>query len=214
MQFTMNAARPALVPATRRPTLDELYAHPQVSEAVLILRAKDEVTAAHCKRTMAYAWRYAEKHDLNGRETWELCLSALFHDWGKLEIETHILRKPQALDTDERRRMRDHPELRVESLCASMSAQTHIRTEKILDSMRYHHERFDGKGYPLRLSGESIPWMARVVAVLDAFDAMRFKRPYKPAYTLEKAISELQNGAGTQFCPRAVKLFLQALDVA
>ena len=133
-----------------------------------------------------------------------LRMGAALHDIGKLAVPEQILSKPGPLDDDELAEMRRHPEegarmvARVKALRLAVPA------------VLYHHERWDGCGYPVGVEGDAIPWEARVLAVVDAFDAMTTDRSYRRAIAEELAVLELERCSGTQFDPEVVYVFAAA----
>ena len=133
-----------------------------------------------------------------------LRLGAALHDVGKLVVPERILRKQGPLDADELAELRRHPEEG-----ARMVAR-HPALHLVVPVVLYHHERWDGTGYPVGLEGEAIPAEARVLAVVDAFDAMTTDRSYRRATTEEVAVTELERCAGTQFDPEIVRVFTEA----
>jgi diguanylate cyclase len=131
-----------------------------------------------------------------------LALAGVLHDVGKIHLDPGILGKPGPLDEEERELMRRHPELGF--------AMTRNRMDpKVAEAILYHHERFDGGGYPFGLAGDAIPVLSRIVLVADAFDAMTSVRAYQPALPVEYAINEIHAHAGTQFDPVVVDVFLE-----
>jgi HD-GYP domain-containing protein (c-di-GMP phosphodiesterase class II) len=131
-----------------------------------------------------------------------LALAGLLHDVGKIHLDPGILAKPGPLDDSERELMNRHPELGF--------AMTRNRLDpKVAEAILYHHERFDGKGYPFGLTGEEIPILSRIILVADAFDAMTSIRSYQPALPVEFAVSEIRKHSGTQFDPQVVGMFLE-----
>ena len=128
-------------------------------------------------------------------------LGGLLHDIGKIGIIEALLEKPTRLSEDEFPPMRLHPEKGV----AILAPIDQLRT--VLPGILYHHERYDGMGYPKGLKGEVIPLEARIIAVADAYDAMVSDRPYKKGYTHDQALSELRKKAGSQFDPVIVEHF-------
>lgn len=130
---------------------------------------------------------------------------ALLHDIGKLAIPDSILLKPGKLTEEEWAIMRKHPEYAYQMLYPI----AYLRPA--LDIPYWHHERWDGKGYPRGLKGEEIPLSARIFAVVDAWDAMRSDRPYRKALSVEEALAEIEKGAGTQFDPKVVAAFLSLI---
>ena len=133
-----------------------------------------------------------------------LRMGAALHDIGKLAVSERILRKPGPLDQDEIAEMRRHPEEG-----ARMVALVKALTPAVAGVL-YHHERWDGQGYPIGVEGEAIPPEARVLAVVDAFDAMITDRSYRRAVTPELALAELERCAGSQFDPEIVRVFAEA----
>ncbi len=131
-----------------------------------------------------------------------LALAGVLHDVGKIHLDPGILGKPGPLDPNERELMNRHPELGF--------AMTRNRLDpKVAEAILYHHERFDGTGYPFGLAGEEIPILSRIILVADAFDAMTSIRAYQPALPVEFAINEIRNHAGAQFDPQVVGMFLE-----
>ncbi len=136
-----------------------------------------------------------------------LALAGVLHDVGKIHLDPGILAKPGPLDESERELMQRHPELGF--------AMTRNRMDpKVAEAILYHHERFDGRGYPFGLAGERIPVLSRIVLVADAFDAMTSTRAYQPALPVDYAVAEIQANSGTQFDPAVVEIFtdLAAVD--
>ena len=135
-----------------------------------------------------------------------LALVGVLHDVGKVHIDPAILAKPGPLDELERDHMRRHPELGY--------AMINERFERrVSEAILYHHERYDGGGYPFGLAGLEIPLLSRVVLVADAFDAITNHRSYQPALSVEFAIQEISSNAGTQFDPSVVEAFLNVSEL-
>jgi HD-GYP domain-containing protein (c-di-GMP phosphodiesterase class II) len=135
-----------------------------------------------------------------------LALAGVLHDVGKIHMDPGILGKPGPLDQSERELMERHPELGF--------AMTRNRLDpKIAEAILYHHERFDGTGYPFGLTADAIPILSRIVLVADAFDAMTSKRAYQPALPVDFAVHEIRQNAGTQFDPSVVTIFLELAEV-
>jgi HD-GYP domain-containing protein (c-di-GMP phosphodiesterase class II) len=146
---------------------------------------KDPYTRGHSERVNGYAVLLAKQIGLGKKEMREVHISSLFHDIGKIGIEDKILRKPAMLTDQEYAVMKQHPEKGAQML-------SKIKAMKdIIPGIRFHHERWDGSGYPLGMKGEQIPIAARIVAVADAFDAMTTNRPYQKAMPFDKAIGRL-----------------------
>ncbi|HZM70276.1 MAG TPA: HD domain-containing phosphohydrolase [Candidatus Cryosericum sp.] len=146
---------------------------------------KDPYTRGHSERVNGYAVLLGKQIGLGRKEMREVHISSLFHDIGKIGIEDKILRKPAMLTDQEYAVMKQHPEKGAQML-------SKIKAMKdIIPGIRFHHERWDGSGYPLGMKGEQIPIAARIVAVADAFDAMTTNRPYQKAMPFDKAIGRL-----------------------
>lgn len=135
-----------------------------------------------------------------------LALAGVLHDVGKIHLDPSILGKPGPLNDSEFELMRRHPELGF--------AMTRNRLDsKVAEAILYHHERWDGRGYPFGLTAEEIPILSRVVLVSDAFDAMTSVRAYQPALPVEYAVNEIRTNAGTQFDPQVVEVFLELANM-
>jgi HD-GYP domain-containing protein (c-di-GMP phosphodiesterase class II) len=135
-----------------------------------------------------------------------LALAGILHDVGKIHLDPGILGKPGPLDENERELMQRHPELGF--------AMTRNRLDaKVAEAILYHHERFDGHGYPFGLVGMEIPILSRIVLVSDAFDAMTSARAYQPALPISFAVNEIRKHTGTQFDPAVVEIFLELAAV-
>jgi len=135
-----------------------------------------------------------------------LALAGVLHDVGKIHLDPMILGKPGPLDPSEKDLMQRHPELGF--------AMTRNRLDaRVSEAILYHHERFDGAGYPFGLAGSAIPILSRIVLVADAFDAMTSARAYQPALPVDFAVSEITKNAGSQFDPAVVDIFLELANV-
>jgi diguanylate cyclase (GGDEF)-like protein/putative nucleotidyltransferase with HDIG domain len=167
--------------------------------------AKDQTTHCHVRRVQLYTTRMGELLGLSSGEIQALKAGALLHDVGKLAVPDHILNKPGKLTPAEFEKMKIH---------TSVGAQMLERVGfpyPVVPIVLYHHERWDGGGYPEGLKGEEIPATARVLAVVDCFDSLREDRPYRRGMTREEASAILLRGAGTHFDPRIVETFLKHL---
>lgn len=172
------------------------------------MEARDFNTENHCDRLRELAASIALSLRLSQDLVNDLYLLARFHDLGKVGIPDHILYKPGALTEVEWRQMRQHCEIghRIASSVPDLKT--------IADYILKHHERWDGRGYPLGLSGEDIPLPCRILAIADAYDAMTSDRPYRKAMTREEAMAELRRCAGTQFDPELVEKFIEIMSAA
>lgn len=160
--------------------------------------AKDEYTAGHSRRVAEYSRKIGMRLGLEKEQIENLYYIALLHDIGKIGIPDHILNKKGKLDDDEYTEIKRH----VDIGGTILSNMTVI--EDIVVGARYHHERYDGTGYPDRLSGENIPLTARIICVADSFDAMYSTRSYRKALDLDYIVRELEQCAGTQFDKKVV----------
>ncbi|OPY57799.1 MAG: Cyclic di-GMP phosphodiesterase response regulator RpfG [Pelotomaculum sp. PtaU1.Bin035] len=165
--------------------------------------AKDTYTRNHSRNVARYAVSLGEGLGLSSEELMNIHYGAILHDIGKIGVPETILNKPGRLAPDEFQTIKTHP-----TIGANILAPIDFLGEA-LDIVRYHHERYDGDGYPSGLKGESIPYAARVVGIADAWDAMTSHRSYRRALSLETAIRELQEGAGGQFDPIMINVFIK-----
>ena len=166
---------------------------------------KDQTTEGHCTRIERLAVLTGERLGLPGAHLIDVSFGAYLHDIGKVRVPDEILNKAATLTDEEWDEMRRHTDYGAEML----------REKEFLhgaaEIVRSHHERYDGGGYPRGLKGEEIPIGARVVAVVDTFDAITSARPYQKAQAKRKAIEELKRHSGTQFDPRVVRAFLEVI---
>ncbi len=171
-----------------------------------LLDHKDLNTAVHSTRLAGWGVRMAEKLGLDEDYQRDVEVGALLHDIGKIGIPDAVLRKPDRLTLTERELMNKHPEYGWSVL------QLFPGFERVSLFALHHHERFDGQGYPEGLMGRQIPLGARIVSVLDAFDAMVSDRCYRPRLSCEEAIKRTVAGSGSQFDPGIVSPFLPPLQ--
>ncbi len=171
------------------------------------LESRDLTTEGHSERVTEYSLLVARRLGIEREQELNMVMwGALLHDIGKIGIPDAILLKPSQLTYQEWQQMRKHPEIGYRII----SGIDFLRDA--LPVILYHHERWDGKGYPSGLRGEEIPLNARIFAVVDAFDAMTTDRPYRRAMSYQEAREEIAEGGGTQFCPRCVDAFLEIPD--
>jgi two-component system cell cycle response regulator len=166
----------------------------------------DPALGEHAARVAANAEAVATRLGWDPERLEALRLGAALHDVGKVSVRPEVLAKPGRLDEDELAEIRAHP---VEGMWL-LAGVPSLRAA--LPYVLFHHERWDGLGYPTRRAGASIPLEARVLAVADAFDAMTSGRPYRHSLTAEAAADEIRSCAGTQFDPDVASAFLSALD--
>jgi putative two-component system response regulator len=181
-------------------------AHGVVAALANAVEAKDVTTENHCQRLAGLAYQVATAVGVEGLDLKGVVFGALLHDVGKIGVSEAILTKPGPLTDAEWVEMRRHPEI-GEQICRPL-----VSSRLFAPIVRHHHERWDGTGYPDRLRREAIPLGARIVGLVDAFDAMVHDRPYRAAMAMEKAIAELRSNAGRQFDPDLVGPFLAGLE--
>lgn len=179
----------------------------RVRELVGMIERKDLSTAAHTWRVVLYARALMESFGLDRSLIAVGTQGAALHDVGKLDIPDRILQKPGRLTDEEFEIIKLH----TVSGYARLITED-VTDEPILNLVRYHHERWDGQGYPFQIRGEEIPVGARMFAVIDSFDAMTSVRPYRPSvgeHAAESALEELASGSGTRYWPDAVAAFTE-----
>jgi HD-GYP domain-containing protein (c-di-GMP phosphodiesterase class II) len=185
--------------------LNHGYERP-IADLVDAIEWKDVYTLGHVRRVATYAVMIGRELGMSTHEMRSLALGAQMHDVGKIGVPDRILTKPTKLTDDEFEVIKQHVGRGYE---IAMSVRA---LHDAVDAIRYHHERWDGTGYPTGLAGEDIPLNARIVAVADAFDAMTSGRVYQPAVTKEDAFAELRRCAGSHFDPRVVSAFGIAIN--
>ncbi|MGQ9629889.1 MAG: GAF domain-containing protein [bacterium] len=178
-----------------------------VSSAQALAQAielRDAYTGGHIKRVLHLSLSIARRLGLPPEEIENIRLGAILHDIGKIGIDDSILHKPHHLTSEEEEQMRMHPQFGAEIM-------RHIKFfEGAVPIMRYHHERYDGSGYPDGIAGEDIPLGARIVAVADAYDSIITDRPYHRGLSHDEAVGEIVRCSGTQFDPKVVEAFVSA----
>lgn len=170
------------------------------------LSEKSQETSRHSNRMAALARKLAVKIELNQNEINKLTLIAKLHDIGKTVIPEKILNKKEKLTAAEWKEIKTHPAVGHRILNATEEF-SHI-SEEVLS----HHERWDGSGYPRGLKAEKIPLLARIIAIVDAYDVMTSKQVYKAAVSKAEALREIKENAGTQFDPELSKLFIDLIS--
>jgi len=190
---------------SRREELERAY-RATLTALSRALDLRDTETEEHSERVGRYAMAIARALRLDGQSLDALQWGAILHDVGKIGIPDSVLRKPGPLDDHEWAIMRRHPRMGYELLQAVDFLQPSLPV------VLHHHEKWDGSGYPDHLSGESIPLLARVFAVADAFDAMTSWRPYKAALPPETALARIRTDSGTHFDPGIVASFCGVFD--
>lgn len=168
----------------------------------------DPALGEHAARVGAHAEMIARRLGWDDERIDDLRLGAALHDVGKVSVRPEVLQKPGALDDDELAQIRAHP---VEGAWLISGVRS---LGVALPYVLFHHERWDGAGYPTRRAGAEIPLEGRILAVADAFDAMTSSRPYRSALTVDEALEEVSRCAGTQFDPEIARTFLEAWSEA
>jgi putative two-component system response regulator len=172
------------------------------------IEARDPYLRGHSARVTAYAEALARRLGWAGQKLEDLRLGGSLHDVGKMSVPEHVLRKPGPLADSEAAALRRHPAEGVRLIVRI------ARFRPALPYVLFHHERWDGAGYPTGRAGREIPVEARILALADAFDAMISTRPYRPALPLDYALGEVERGAGTQFDPDLAGVFLETWSAA
>jgi diguanylate cyclase (GGDEF)-like protein/putative nucleotidyltransferase with HDIG domain len=177
-----------------------------IESLAIAIDAKDQTTHGHVRRTQIYAAEMGKLFSVTDSEVQALFAGALLHDIGKLAVPEYILNKPGKLTEAEFAKMKIHPTVGGDILRRVNFPYP------VEDIVRYHHEKWDGTGYPKGLKGEKIPLVARIISVVDFYDATRCDRPYRKGMTREESLSLLRSMAGSAFDPRVVEKFIQHVE--
>lgn len=212
--YTLNFLSEAADKAKRHEI--EFYRQAQLKEAAMFrettealakaIDTKDKYTRGHSTRVAVYSRMIAEKAGLSDEECSRVYVAALLHDIGKIGISNDIINKPSSLTEEEFALIKTHSEMGYQILSSIKHAPF------LSEGAHYHHERYDGKGYPAGLSGTDIPETARIIAVADAYDAMTSYRSYRDPLDKEKVRDEIIKGTGTQFDPEYAKIMVALID--
>ncbi len=172
----------------------------------LAIEAKDPYTEGHCQRLAVYASRLGQALGAGTERLHKLRMAGLLHDVGKIAIPEAILSKPGPLTAEEFDVLKQHP-VSGERICQPLRS-----ARALLPAIRHHHERWDGQGYPDGLAGAAIPADARIIAIVDAFDAMTSDRPYRLGLPVKRALDILRTNAGPQWDPELVTVFIALIE--
>ncbi len=185
--------------------LEKHYFELTIKSLLRALQCKDDYTYGHSLRVAFFCVAAGKEMGLSADELYELEVSALFHDLGKIGVPDSVLLKPSRLTEKEFQEMKLHPTKTAQML------EDFPMFESVAKNAKYHHERFDGRGYPDSLKGEDIPLFSRIILIADTFDAMTSTRPYRKGLSYDVAFQELIEFSGTQFDPKLVEFFISAL---
>ena len=177
-----------------------------IKTLISVINAKDKYTYGHIERVVMYSRMMADKLNLNENERNILIYGAYMHDIGKINISKDILVKKMKLTDEEWEILKQHSADGVEIIESVESLKM------IKPLILYHHERYDGRGYPHQLKGEEIPYLARILTVVDSFDAMTSSRPYNNKMTYEEGLIEVKRCSGTQFDPEIAEKFIEVIS--
>lgn len=203
----LQAVEEAQLDLSIKKMLNEESARSQsLTSLVRALEEVDQDTQEHVERTRNMGRALGQQLGLSDAQLSALELLCLLHDIGKIAIPLDILNKPGKLTDAEWAALRSHADKGYQIALVSKELKP------IADYIRYHHERWDGKGYPARLAGDDIPVLSRIIAIVDAYDAMVNDRCYRKALPPEYAMQEIRNNAGTQFDPHMAEVFLELLS--
>ena len=170
------------------------------------VEAKDTYTRGHSDRVSEYSVLIGKHVGLSDNDLKNLQIGGLFHDVGKIGVPDAILQKESKLTDDEYSEIKNHPSIGAHIL------STATIFKDMIPIVKHHHEKYDGTGYPGKLAGENIPYLARIAAIADSFDAMTSRRTYRDSLPIETVISEFRRCKGTQFDPKLTDVFLDILE--
>lgn len=174
------------------------------------LKVRDSYTAHHSDRTTELACALGKRCGLDARQLDILSMGAALHDIGKIGVPDAVLLKPGPLTNDERGLMQRHSELGAQIV----SLMDDDRMDEVTAAVRHHHEAYDGKGYPAGLAGDDIPFLARLIALADSYDAMATRRPYRHPLEHAQIMDIMQGQACEQYDPWMLGKFVQLIDAS
>jgi putative nucleotidyltransferase with HDIG domain len=173
---------------------------------ISVINSRDKFTYTHLQRVAAYCRQFADDIGLNEEDKRQLCYAAYIHDIGKIDVPKEIIGKTGKLTQEEWEILKTHPAIGAEMI------KNVENLDKVYDIILQHHERYDGKGYPNGIMGTETSYLARVLTVIDAFDAMTSERPYQERKTFAEGIAELNRCKGDQFDPDIVDKFVDSIS--
>ena len=176
-----------------------------IRDLAAVIDAKNVFGRGHSEESVKHAVTLAKKLELPEEEIESIRLATLLHDIGAVSIPNRIINKPAPLTAEERRIVKNHPNL------GAMILQKASQLENIIPAILHHHEQYDGEGYPNGLKGEAIPISARIISLVEAYQAMISDRSYRQRLSQEAALEELKKNAGTQFDPKLIDLFVEMI---
>ncbi len=182
-------------------TNDEREILNSIRTLVSVINAKDRYTYGHSERVTYYAHKIAEKIGLSEEEIRWVDYASFLHDIGKIEIDRDILNKPSSLNEEEWLVIKQH------TIWGSDMVKPLAKLRPIVPIIRYHHENYDGSGYPDGLAGDNIPVISRIIRIADSYDAMTSYRPYRRNYSSSEAMAEIRSNAGIIFDSEMVASF-------
>lgn len=205
IKFIEGIGRQIVIAIERMQTLERIKEQNVESVLALVqaIELRDPCTRGHSHQVANLAIELFKNINSSEQDLDLIAYAGLLHDVGKIAVPEAILKKPASLSTEEWQIMKKHPVQSAEIVKPVKAL------EKIIPWILYHHERWDGNGYPQGLNSNEIPFESRILAVCDAFSAMVGKRPYRDNFTIEQAIDEIENFSGRQFDPEIVKIFLK-----
>jgi HD-GYP domain-containing protein (c-di-GMP phosphodiesterase class II) len=189
--------------------LSEILNNPEMKalrDLAAAIDAKSHYTRGHSEAVVQYSLLLADALNLTEEDKKSLQLAGLLHNIGTVSIPDRLLNKPNPLSPEEVSIIQSHPKM------AQMLIKQCSQMEAVLPAILYHHEHYDGNGYPNGLRGDDIPFLARVLGIVEAYEAMTSIRPYRPKLTPQQAMDELRRHAGTQFDPQIVEVFVNRLS--
>lgn len=192
--------------AMSKSTADSISSYARVLAQAL--NERDDYTRRHCDRVIELAGSFGRACGLVNGDLHTLRLCGRFHDIGKIGIPDHVLRKPGRLDAADWELMRSHPE-RGERIVAAINVDG---VADIARGVRHHHEHFDGGGYPDGLAGEDIPYISRMIAIVDGYDAMAADRPYHPGRKHDEIMAIMRGEAGSKYDPYLLERFAAMIE--